>query len=88
MTSAWGGSGAAAEGRRTCCFGSGNVTGQLAMAVESREMQDAVAGSQQLAGGRGRGRGCGGWCRGSLGRARARYPSLDDEAGSSLKVGK
>jgi hypothetical protein len=39
----------AADGRRTCCGGSGNCTGLLAMAIESREMQDAVAGSQQLA---------------------------------------
>jgi hypothetical protein len=38
--------GVAADDGRTRRLASGNCTGQLAMAVESREMQDAVAGSQ------------------------------------------
>jgi hypothetical protein len=53
-------SGVAADEGRTWRLAGGNCTGQQAMAVESREMQDAVAGSQQLANGRRRGRGCGG----------------------------
>lgn len=49
-----------------CYFRIGNWKAQQSMATGSREMEVAIAGSQSLADGRGRGRECGG-CRGSLG---------------------
>jgi hypothetical protein len=52
------------------------------MAIGSREMQDAVAGSQQLAGGGGRGRGCGG-VGGAWSESEVRIRAWD-EAGSLM----